>query len=130
VVIFKASDPSLAVFFTLLGDARMNVYPKYKDAQSRKSGPWFIKYPISRDPLTGKIKYKIGKVWFQKKLAERAGEIFHLAWAKVDLANRVIRLEAQDAKTTEPRVVFLCDQAYDILKSWSGTVNGRADSYK
>ncbi|MCL4501959.1 MAG: hypothetical protein M1438_08885 [Deltaproteobacteria bacterium] len=50
----------------------MNVYQKYKDAQGRKTGPWFIKYPISRDPLTGKIKYKIEKVGFQKKLAERA----------------------------------------------------------
>ncbi len=39
----------------------MNVYQKYKDAQGRKSGPWFMKYPICRDPLTGKIKYKIEK---------------------------------------------------------------------
>ena len=33
--------------------------------------------------------------------------------------NRIIRLEAKDTKTAEPRVVFLCDQAYDIL----GTVD-------
>ncbi len=46
----------------------------------------------------------------------RAGEIFNLTWDRVDLANRVIRLEASDTKTAEPRVVFLCDQAYDILK--------------
>ncbi len=50
----------------------MNVYQKYKDAQGRKTGPWFIKYPIGRDPLTGKIKYKIEKVGDFKKLAERA----------------------------------------------------------
>ena len=50
----------------------MNVYQKYKDGQGRKTGPWFIKYPIGRDPLTGKIKFKIEKVGFQKKLAERA----------------------------------------------------------
>ncbi|MCL4501960.1 MAG: site-specific integrase [Deltaproteobacteria bacterium] len=51
----------------------------------------------------------------------RAGEIFNLTWDRVDLANRVIRLEASDTKTAEPRVVFLCDQAYDILKK-AGTV--------
>jgi integrase len=258
----------------------MNVYQKYKDAQGRKTGPWFIKYPIGRDHLTGKIRYKIEKVGEFKKLAERAyqkkmvewaerkyldikeeskltfsqlvqwflelpvvrqnktikhieracrdlekvfgpvlvreikpamvekyqhqrlqeptwygkprsqanvnrtiavmkrmfnlaireelaeknpcwkvkmlpennardrilspwelerllihlprhaamivhfayltgmraGEIFQLSWDKVDLTNRVIRLEAKDTKTAEPRVVFLCDQAYDILR--------------
>ena len=46
----------------------------------------------------------------------RAGEIFNLTWDRVDLAIRVIRLEASDTKTAEPRVVFLCDRAYDILK--------------
>jgi hypothetical protein len=51
----------------------MNVYQKYKDAQGRKTGPWFIKYPVSRDPVTGKInRYKIEKVGHSKKLAERA----------------------------------------------------------
>jgi hypothetical protein len=34
----------------------------------------------------------------------------------VTLANRVIRLEAQDSKSADPRIAFLCDQAYDILK--------------
>lgn len=51
----------------------------------------------------------------------QAGEIFQLTWDKVDLTNRVIRLEAKDTKTAEPRVVFLCDQAYDILRE-SGKV--------
>jgi integrase len=60
----------------------MNVYQKYKDAQGRKTGPWFIKYPIRRDPLTGKIKYKIEKVGFQKKLAERAYQKKMVEWAE------------------------------------------------
>ncbi|MFA4901307.1 MAG: hypothetical protein WC600_01040 [Desulfobaccales bacterium] len=50
----------------------MSIYQKYRDSQGRKTGPWFIKYPIGRDPRTGKIKYRIEKVGFQKKLAERA----------------------------------------------------------
>ncbi len=255
----------------------MNVYQKYQDAQGRKTGPWFSKYPIGRESLTGKVRYKIEKVGEFKKLAEpayqqkmvewaerkylditeesnmtfsqiaqwflelpvvrqnktikdieracrdlekvfgpvlvqdvkpamverssslqeptwqgkprsaanvnrtiavmkrmfnlagreelterkscwkvkmlpennardrilspgelerlvihlprhaamvvhfayltgmRAGEIFKLTWDKVDLTNRVIRAKAKDTKTAEPRVVFLCNQAYDIL---------------
>ncbi len=60
----------------------MNVYQKYKDAQGRKSGPWFMKYPICRDPLTGKIKYKIEKVGELKKLAERAYQKKMVDWAE------------------------------------------------
>jgi integrase len=60
----------------------MNVYQKYKDAQGRKTGPWFIKYPIGRDSLTGKIKYKIEKVGYQKKLAERAYQKKMVEWAE------------------------------------------------
>ncbi len=46
----------------------------------------------------------------------RAGEIFNLTWDKVYLTKRIIKLEAEDTKTCEPRVVFLCQPAYDILK--------------
>ena len=46
----------------------------------------------------------------------RAGEIFNLTWDKVDLAQELVRLGAENTKTSEPRVVFLCGQAYDILK--------------
>lgn len=60
----------------------MNVYQKYKDGQGRKIGPWFIKYPCGRDPLTGKIKYKIEKVGEFKKLAERAYQKKMVEWAE------------------------------------------------
>jgi hypothetical protein len=60
----------------------MNVYQKYKDALSRKTGPWFIKYPISRDPLTGRIKYKIEKVGESKRLADRAYQKKMVEWAE------------------------------------------------
>jgi integrase len=36
------------------------------------------------------------------------------------MANRFVRLIATDTKTSEPRVVFLGDQAYDILKNAGG----------
>ena len=49
-----------------------------KDGKPIKTGVWFIQYPVSRDPETGKVKYKIEKASFSKKKAEK---IFRL---KVD----------------------------------------------
>lgn len=60
----------------------MSVYQKYKDTQGRKTGPWFIKYPVARDPLTGKIKYKIEKASHSKRLAERAYQKKMVEWAE------------------------------------------------
>ena len=60
----------------------MSVYQKYKDARGRRTGPWLIKYPIDRDPLTVKIKYKIEKESFQKKLAERAYQKLDGFWGQ------------------------------------------------
>jgi integrase len=45
-----------------------------------------------------------------------AGEIFNLTWDKVDPLQKLVRLGAEDTKTSEPWVVFLCNQAYDIFK--------------
>ena len=45
----------------------------------------------------------------------RAGEIFRLTWDKVDIANRMIKLAAADTKTSEPRMIYLCDKALAIL---------------
>jgi len=47
----------------------------------------------------------------------RAGEIFNLTWGKVDLPQKLVGLEAEDTKTSGPRVVFLCDRAYGIVKN-------------
>ncbi len=49
----------------------MGVFQKYRDKNRNKTGPWFIKYPISRDPLTDKLIYKVEKTGYSKKTAER-----------------------------------------------------------
>ncbi|MGM0383497.1 MAG: tyrosine-type recombinase/integrase [Thermodesulfobacteriota bacterium] len=49
----------------------MGVYQKYKDKDGRPIGPWFVKYPYRKDMATGKIKYKIEKASYSKKLAQR-----------------------------------------------------------
>ncbi len=45
----------------------------------------------------------------------RRGEIVSLTWDKVDLKNRMIRLEASDTKDKEPRTIPICDELYEIL---------------
>jgi integrase len=46
----------------------------------------------------------------------RKSEILGLTWDKVDLANRLIYLEAEDTKDDEPRVIPICDELYEILR--------------
>ncbi|MCX5834027.1 MAG: site-specific integrase [Deltaproteobacteria bacterium] len=47
----------------------------------------------------------------------RRGEILSLTWDKVDLKNRLIKLNAQDTKDGEPRKIPICDELYLILRS-------------
>lgn len=42
-----------------------------KNGNPVKEGPWFIQYPHSRDPQTGKINYRTEKASFSKKKAEK-----------------------------------------------------------
>jgi integrase len=49
----------------------MGVFRKYKDKHNKPTGPWFIQYPDSRDPKTGKVKYKTIKASYEKKKAEK-----------------------------------------------------------
>jgi integrase len=46
----------------------------------------------------------------------RQGEIFGLTWKKVDLKNRLIRLEAEDTKDNESRNIPICEELHQILK--------------
>ena len=47
----------------------------------------------------------------------RKGEILPLTWDKVDLKNRVIRLEAEDTKDMEPRTIPIGDELLEILRA-------------
>jgi|LGOV01.1.fsa_nt_gb integrase len=54
----------------------------------------------------------------------RKGEILSLTWDKVDLENRLIRLEAKDTKDNEPRSAPICDELYAILISLPNRLHG------
>lgn len=60
-----------------------------KNGKPKKEGPWFIQYPHSRDPQTGKIKYRTEKASFSKKKAE------NIYRAKVDVFQEMDKLGAQ-----------------------------------
>jgi integrase len=47
----------------------------------------------------------------------RKGEILDLIWPKVDMKNRVIRLEAEDTKDRESRTIPICQERFDLLRT-------------
>ena len=47
----------------------------------------------------------------------RKSEILNLTWDRVDLQNRMIRLEAEDTKDREKRNIPICDELYNLLAS-------------
>jgi len=46
----------------------------------------------------------------------RRGEILSLTWPKVDMRNRLIRLDAEDTKDREPRTVPIYEELYEVLR--------------
>jgi len=58
----------------------------------------------------------------------RKGEILNLTWDKVDLANRMIRLEAPDTKDKEARNIPICDELYNILVSLPNRIQESSDN--
>ena len=46
----------------------------------------------------------------------RKGEILKLTWNKVDLNERLIKLQATDTKDKQARLIPICDELYDILR--------------
>ena len=57
----------------------------------------------------------------------RLGEILNLTWDRVDLKDRVIRLEAGDTKDREPRVIPIGREPYDLLANIRGRIRRAGD---
>ncbi len=66
----------------MIRSSKNECVPEVQGCPGPQDRAWFIKYPIGRDPLTGKIKYKIEKVGEFKKLAERAYQKKMVEWAE------------------------------------------------
>lgn len=48
----------------------------------------------------------------------RRGEIFLLRWDDVDLDNQLITVRAENAKTSQTRIISINDALYDVLFKW------------
>jgi integrase len=57
----------------------------------------------------------------------RKGEILNLTWDKVDLAGRMIRLEAADTKDKESRNIPICDELHKILVALPNRIKNTGD---
>lgn len=65
----------------------------------------------------------------------RKGEILGLTWDRVDLANRMIYLEAKHTKDDEPRKVPICSELFEILRNMPNKIrtddeSGHVFTYK
>ena len=111
-VIYKAFDDDL-----VSGDT-VRVFKKVKkllksDSNARKrvlSGEDFKNLMAALPPHTRAIVatgYYTGM---------RKGEVLKLTWNKVDLRDRVIKLDAADTKDREARTIPICDALHNILK--------------
>lgn len=58
----------------------------------------------------------------------RRGEILNLTWDKVDLNQRLIRLEPEDTKDREARDVPICDELFEILRSMPNRIQQAGSS--
>jgi integrase len=54
----------------------------------------------------------------------RKGEIINLTWDKIDLRQRMIRLEEGDTKDREKRNIPMCDELYQMLASMPNRIQG------
>lgn len=58
----------------------------------------------------------------------RRGEIFSLHWEDVDLDNRMIKIRAENTKTSQTRDIPINDALFEVLSNWQ-TQNGQFSGY-
>lgn len=70
LLLLKGAD-SMGVFQRYVKEDRDGNTILGKDGKPMRTGPWFIQYPHTRDPETGKVKYRTEKASHSKKVAEQ-----------------------------------------------------------
>lgn len=114
----------------------MAVYQKYRDANGKPTGAWFVKYPYRKNPATRKIQYKIEKAGPSKKLAQRLYSAKyeeykkreHLDWTERQplTFNQLVEwyLEMPSIKTRKyhPEIVRYCNLWRDFFNQSFGDI--------
>ena len=112
-MIYKAFDNDM------VGGRTLKTFKKIKktlikgsDVRDRILSPDEFKSLVSK--ARGHTKHIIMMGYYS---GMRKGEILKLTWNKVDLASRMIRLDAKDTKDKEKRNIPICDELYNMLVS-------------
>jgi integrase len=92
---------------------RVPYIPMLKENNVRKGFFEHGDFLALRETLPDYLK---GFVTFAYKTGWRVSEIEGLTWAQVDLANKIVRLEAGETKNDEGRTVYLDDELQSIFE--------------
>lgn len=84
---------------------------KNANARTRVLSPQEFDRILEKMPHYGK-----GPLFTAFKTGMREGEILDLLWSKIDLENLLIKLEAEDTKDREPRVIPIPGDLLEVLK--------------
>ena len=125
-MIIKAYDNKM------VSDDTLNTFRKIKKLVKRKKGSPDIRDRIlSREEFESLIKHSkthlvpiIATAYYT---GMRRGEILNLTWDRIDLPDRMIRLEADDTKDKEARNIPICDNLFKILRSLSNRIQSAGD---
>jgi len=112
-MIYKAFDNDLVSGSTLKTFRRVKkTLKKGSDVRDRILSP--DEFEVLMQNSSGHTKALIATGYYT---GMRKGEILSLTWDKVDLVNRIIKLDADDTKDKEARNIPICDELYKILFS-------------
>ena len=91
---------------------RVPVFPRLKEAPPRQG---FFEYDEFFSLRIELPEYLRPVLTFGYYTGCRKGEILQLQWPRVDLARRVVRLEADETKNEEARTIPLMGELFDVL---------------
>jgi integrase len=110
-MIYKAFDNDIVGAGTLKAFKRVGkTLKRGSDVRDRILEPEEFKALIEYS--TGHLK---GMLYMAYYTGMRKGEMLGLTWDKIDLASRMIKLEAEDTKDKEARNIPICDELYNYL---------------
>ncbi len=111
-VVYKAFDDAMVSEDTVRAFKKVKKLLK-SNANTRKKVLYIEEFKRLMEALPPHTRAVVAMGYYT---GMRKGEIINLTWDKVDLKDRMIKLDAADTKDREAREVPICDALYNILK--------------